>query len=213
MKKFIFGAALVMSLGAVFTSCGGGEKAAVNTDTVISKQLSDSVSLTLGAMTGLDVQAQLGQISDPEQFLKVFQLIIGRDYTPQEFMALNAGAYAVQQIMNLKSQGVDIDRDLFLQEFRKYFSDGDRSGQSRAVINTQAQELGTQLQNIFVRREAMRNGISPDKLQQPQAPATPEPVAEEPQTPAPAVQVTETVSETVTVDSVAELPAQPTNTK
>ena len=145
MKNFFIGIAMLTAASSILSSCGGGENTPVNSDTIISAQLSDSISMAMGAFTGANIRAQNPNITSPDDFIKTYQLIVAGKYTKNQLLALSAALYMAQQIYGMESDGIPINRDILLQEFRKYFQNTDFDSHQMALLYERAQQLSGQV--------------------------------------------------------------------
>lgn len=168
MKKFIFGAIITLMLSAISTSCGSGQQEQVNNDTIVSKQLADSISRTLGAMLGNQLQMQTQGSLNPEEIIQTFQIIAGNEYTPAQMQGFQAAMFAMNNIMNLQSMGVEVNRDLLLQEFRKYLQGNNVSEEQIRAIQINIEKVNSSLQDVLAKRDAMRQGITVLQLKEQQ---------------------------------------------
>ena len=157
MKKFIIGA---LFSGAVFmsvTSCGCGstEECGVNNDTVISPQLVDSISLTLGGFDGARKAQEYGPIENVKDYIAGYQLVVGNKFSEAMINGLYDGIHAVLNIDSGElALGIKINRDLYLQEFRKYIQNG--TSEDLTQIYEQLSNLSNQIEEILAKREEMR---------------------------------------------------------
>lgn len=200
MKKFFIFAAILSSFALATNSCGGGDKTEVNSDTVVSKQLADSVSVSLGAFLGANSQNELTGIGNVDDYIEGFQLVAGHKYSIDKLRGIEKGLMIAKQFANMESQGVEVNRDLFLQQFRRYINNSELNQAEYGVLYNDFQNVMQRVENILQKREMMRNG----KMAVPQAAPTvenAETVTEtEVQTPSETVETTEAVEETEVTD-------------
>lgn len=187
MKNLIIGTALFAGLLVSTTACGGGQKGDVNQDTVISRELTDSMSRSLGAFMGVNLQDQIFTGADVDEFIEGYQMMTAAPLTREKLLGIRAGIYAAEQFMNMSQQGVEVNRDLYLQEFRKYLQKQDLTPEEHKALYDQFQSLINNIENILMKRDQMRmEALAPQTIETPQ----PEPQAIETET------VTEEVIET-----------------
>ncbi len=110
-------AAGLMAFG--FASCGGhGDAVAVDNDTVISKALADSISITQGKYIGgyvlndyMNFAANSSMAFPKEDIVKGVQLVFSGEKSQATIMGMQLGMQMLQEVKQLQAQGIDIDRD------------------------------------------------------------------------------------------------------
>ena len=162
MKKLFIGTFLLIGLAMSSTSCGGEEKQEVNNDTVVSESLTDSLSMALGECYGYFCQQDIGPNRNVEEFIKGLQLVVGHNFTRDELEGIMAGYKISQDIKFREEQGIAINRDLFLQQFRSYIQNRDINPVMGAEIYHKYDMLSERVENILSKREEMRKKQSPD---------------------------------------------------
>lgn len=157
MKKFLIGTTLAAALFLNLTSCGGGQKCEVDNDTIVSQELTDSMSRALGAFMGANLRDEVRYTKNIDEYIEGYQLLAGHKYSYEELMGIRAGLYVAEQFAAMRQQGVEINRDLFLQEFRKYIQALDLDNGEYAVLYKNFQDVLKAVDEILLRREQMRN--------------------------------------------------------
>lgn len=157
MKKLCILAAIAAVLGFSATSCGGGENREVNNDTVVSAELSDSMSVALGAFLGVDCQNETAYIDNLDDYIEGYQMMVGQEFSPEKLMGMRQGLFVAEQFMNYKAEGININRHLFLQQFRNYVQKVDIDQKEYSVLYTNLQNVVSRIENILSKREQMRN--------------------------------------------------------
>lgn len=138
------------------TSCGGGDKKEVNTDTIVSVELADSMSVALGAFMGANAQGEIPNAENIDDYIKGYQLIVGHNFSYEELMGMRAGLYVATQFAGLESQGIELNRDLYLQQFRKYIQKENLSQAELGQLFQNYQSVINSVENILALREQMR---------------------------------------------------------
>ena len=159
-KNLILALAALVTFGASLTSCGGWHSESVNNDTIVSTQLADSLCMSLGAFIGANLQEQMGKIENMDEFIEAYQLIVGHRYTPEQITAMNAAFYSLQQLVSMENAGIKVNRELFLQEFRKYLQNQNLTHEQISALFNKYQQTSAKVSAIIEKREAMRNGVN-----------------------------------------------------
>lgn len=165
MKKFFIGTALIATLALSSTSCGGGDRAEVNNDTVITRELTDSMSRTLGAFMGVNLQDEVRYSDQLTDYIEGYQLIAGNKYSNEKLRGIRAGLFAAEQFANMEMQGVPVNRDLFMQEFRNYLQKMDLDPAEYNQLYNEFQTIMRQIDNILMAREQMRMGVEVPQIE------------------------------------------------
>lgn len=177
-----------MALMMTTTSCGGGKAEEVNKDTVVSQELADSISLAWGAFMGVNLQDEIRHSDKIDDYIEGYQLIVGQKFSHEKLMGMRQGLFQAEQFANLESEGIEINRDLYLQQFRKYLQQFDLPQEEYAMLYKMVQDKSNEIEEILYKREQMRRQAS-----QPEATPT--------ENEAPVEEVeTETVDETIVTE-------------
>lgn len=157
MKKLLLGAFMLATLGVFTTSCGGDKKE-VNNDSLITPALNDSLANALGAYYGADCATNFDNSVNIDEFIKGVQLVVGNDFTPSEMFGI---AYALQNLAPYfeenKEYGIELSRDLFLQQFRKYVQRKDITADEYNLLYNQLAQLSKTYSEIIKKREKQSN--------------------------------------------------------
>ena len=159
MKKLIIGAALIAGMSLASTSCGGGEQKEVNNDTIVTREFTDSLSRALGAFMGANGQNEVRNIANIDDYIKGYQLVAGQKLSYEEIMGMHAGLFAAEQFFNMDNQGVEVNRDLYLQEFRKNIQNKDLTQEEFTKLYNDFQRMINILDQMLLKREQMRAGV------------------------------------------------------
>ena len=164
MKKFVIGASLSIVLMLCSTSCGGGSSVAVDNDTVVSQQLADEFSSTLGAFMGCNRQDEVRYSQNISDYIEGYQLVVGNRFSDEKLLGIRAGLYIADQFQALENEGIEMNRDLFLQEFRKYIQKMDLDAQEYALLYQKFQDVLKSVDEIMEKREQMRNSAPEEEV-------------------------------------------------
>ena len=141
MKKLLYGACAALLMFSAACSKSGDDKTVA-----ASQEVSDSVSAMFGYFTGGSVlndfmrfKAQTQTTQTKEDILKGIQLAFANAETEGEMIGLQIGANLISQIDQMEAQGVKINRNLVLRQFREAFlSDSismDKVYEARGTMN------------------------------------------------------------------------------
>ena len=123
MKKLIYGVcAMALMLSAACSKSGDSQSS-------VSEAKSDSVSAMFGYFTGGSVLSDYQRFAaenstanqSKEDILKGIQLAFANSNTEGEMIGLQIGANLVNQIKQMEDQGVKVNRNLVLRQFREAF--------------------------------------------------------------------------------------------
>lgn len=124
MKKLILGAVALMALASV--SCS--DKNAKTDDNSVGKALSDSVSMYYGKTVGSYVLADYMRFGadnkegrSKEDILKGIRMVIGSKPSEGTLMGLQIGAQLMNELAQIREQGVDIDNETVFRYFKEAF--------------------------------------------------------------------------------------------
>ena len=155
MKKIFIGIALFAGL-TLATSCGGGQRGEVNSDTVLTREFTDSMSMALGAFMGANLQDEVRYTQNVDDYIKGYQLVAGHKFSNEELMGIRAGMFVAENFANLEAQGVEINRDLYMQEFRKYLQDKDLEQAQYAILYKNFQDFIQAVDQMLMKRDQLR---------------------------------------------------------
>lgn len=158
MKKFLLGIAVIAGFATLSTSCGGCNDKCVDNDTIVSKQTCDSLSVALGKFMGINLQDEVRYLPSIDEYIEGYQLIAGHKYTPAKLMGIRAAIRMAEQFTNMEAEGVNVNRDLFMRQFRNYLQDFDMNQVEYALVYKEVQDLYQTIDRILEKREQMRRG-------------------------------------------------------
>ncbi len=158
MKKIVIGALLLAGVATATTSCGNGDATAVNTDSIIPTELLDSVSCSLGAFYGASMQDEVAGLDvDMKEFIEGYQMMVGSNFSNSKLMGMRAGVQTAAQFMLMEQDGIKVDRDRFMQEFRNYIQDPNMDETQFAILYDRINKLQQEVMAIIEKRELMRH--------------------------------------------------------
>lgn len=148
MKKFLFLAMAALLLGTV-TSCNG------NSDS--NNKTNDSLATTLGEYLGTQLKVQIQQAPadqlDKDQFLKGIETALQADTTKQKMSYYSGLMYGLQrvypQIAQLEGQGINVDRKLIINEFKKVFESKDSINFNDPALMQKMQTMEANLMRLM----------------------------------------------------------------
>lgn len=153
MKKFILGACAVVALLASSCSKGADKEEGF----VADKAISDSVCSFVGQSTGGFVLNEYLRLSPEHQsaqtkkdILKGIQMVLANVDNDGMLMGLQIGGQIANQLSRIEAAGVQVDRQLFLREFRKAF---ENDTLDMAAIH----EASNNVQRLMMQVEEQRN--------------------------------------------------------
>lgn len=165
MKKFFLGAMALVAACAMSTSCSGGEQSQVNNDSIVSPELCDSLSIVLGQFTGANLNDDVKGLKNIDEFIEGYQLIAGHEYSAEKLMGMTAAMNAAQQFHMMAMDGVNIDRDTFMREFRKYITQEELSTEEFSKLYATVEQLYRRVGEIIQRRDQMRKQVDAKNVQ------------------------------------------------
>ncbi|MGN1252538.1 MAG: FKBP-type peptidyl-prolyl cis-trans isomerase [Muribaculaceae bacterium] len=125
MKKFIFGAAIALLVGAGTTSCGKDNAAKDAGDSLVSVETSDSISRAFGRYFGIQIRKEMlqyrqqtGESIDSAEFYKGMHSILAPKHSEAYIQGQGAAMNLMNQIMGLEASGVRVNRDALLNALR-----------------------------------------------------------------------------------------------
>lgn len=125
MKNLILGACALLVMGAASCSKYG---AADSADSKVSKATSDSISMYYGKTIGSYVLADYMRFGEDhktdktkEDILKGVQLVLGTKATDGTLMGMQIGVQLLNELNQLKEQGIEIDNMTVFKYFKESF--------------------------------------------------------------------------------------------
>lgn len=167
MKKIIYGACAALVIMASACSKGGdADKSAV------PAQLSDSVTMAYGRTVGGYVLGDYQRFAEnnknqatKEDIVKGIQLAFGNADSEGMMIGLQVGGNILNEIKRFEEQGVKVDRNKLLKNFREVFMadtlDMEQLRESSALLNT----LLAQVERVKSEQEEARAAEAPEAKQ------------------------------------------------
>lgn len=156
MKKLFIMAAVGATLCLTATSCGNGDKADVNNDSIIPAALVDSVSRNYGAFVGADIRREIVNVKNVDEFIEGFQLAAAQDYSADKLQGIYYGVQAGSVLKQMQQQGLQIDRHTFMQQFRNYLQKEDLSTEEYTALYKELQKVMQSVEAVMAKRQKMR---------------------------------------------------------
>lgn len=149
MKKLLLGAcAALMLVGA---SCSKGNDA----NSEIPKKLSDSISMYSGASLGyyvlsdyINYMRQSDSSMSKEDMLKGIQMVFANADSEGTMVGIQIGSQILNQLKRYEDEGVKIDRNIVLKNFRQVFLSDTLIMDNLSDLNVQLNSLMGQVQEI-----------------------------------------------------------------
>lgn len=156
-----------MTLG--LASCGGsGSAATVDNDTIISKNLADSISIAQGNYIGAFVLADYTnfmshnqQTFPKEDIVKGLQIVFGSDKNQATMMGMQIGMQMLQEVRQLEAQGIEIDHEMLISNFKRAFMQDSVNLAANTEAYEQYQALVSRAQTIIMARDKARKAAEP----------------------------------------------------
>jgi FKBP-type peptidyl-prolyl cis-trans isomerase len=150
MKKFFIGACA--ALAVIASSCDKNAQDA--SKSVLSDQLADSISTFYGKTVGNYFlndytrfsEQNTDEVISKEDILKGFQAAFGAADSKGAVMGMRVAAQILDEMNNLQEQGIIVDRNKFIQNFKESFLQDSLSME-------QMQETGSQFQVLMKRAQ------------------------------------------------------------
>jgi FKBP-type peptidyl-prolyl cis-trans isomerase len=169
MKKFLFGMCMLAVVGTTATSCGNGDSADADNDSIVAKATSDSISQYYGMMTGSFIGGEIsyyanqsGEAYNREEFIKGLQAVVGNEKDEAYIAGMASGFRVWQELKEMEKQGVQVNRGEMLKQMRKFIL-ADSVSQEEA--QKYAQEYQKLIQNVQAKaqaREEAKKANSPE---------------------------------------------------
>ncbi len=167
MKKIIYGAcaALILTASACSKS-GDAEK------TAVPAELSDSVSMIYGRTVGGYVLGDYQRFAETNQnettkkdIIKGIQLAFGNADSEGMMIGLQVGGNILNELKRFEEQGIEIDRNVVLQNFREMFLadslDMNKLRETSGLLNS----LLAQVERVKAEQEAAEAAEAPEAKQ------------------------------------------------
>lgn len=155
MKKFLFLAMAALLVGTSMTSCKGGKSKA--------DQVNDSIAELTGNFWGKQLKATFQfmperfQGTDKDQLVKGIIDMVNMDTTQHDMsymQGLQMGMQVYQQLAQLEAQGVNVDRKLFINEFKKVLDSKDTLDMEK--LEKEMQEMNGKMMAMIDRAQTIK---------------------------------------------------------
>ena len=167
MKKFIYGACAAMMVIAASCSKGGDAK-----ETLVPKQLSDSISMCYGGAIGGYVLSDFQRFDETMQndqtkkdILKGVQLAFANADDEGVVMGLQVGGQIIRELKSFEEQGVEVDRNEVLRNFRKVFMADTLDMDALREFGMQMNSLMRRVEDIKAQKAAEEAAQAPEAQQ------------------------------------------------
>lgn len=173
MKKILTAATLAaIALTSLSSCCGKGSSCAdgsCQADTALSKATIDSISMTQGAYIGQAVLSNFPAMAregivNKEDIIKGVQLAFGAGDNRATTLGIQFGLQMLNEIKQLNDMGIDIDRTVMLNNFKKAFLKDSVDQQEAQQTYTVYQGMVNRVQEERKAREEARIAASPEAL-------------------------------------------------
>lgn len=172
MKKSIIALCAVAAVGYSLTSCGKGDKAEGDgADTLVAKEVSDSVLTAYGTMAGSYIGMELGQYAqqtgapyDREEFVKGLEAMLDEDHSEAYLAGMSSGMRVRSDLKNMKEMGVQVDNDLIQQLLKKYIMADSTDNQALQDAQNTYQTMMTSISAKAQERAQERKANSPEAV-------------------------------------------------
>lgn len=167
MKKFIYGACAAMMVMAASCSKGGDAK-----ESLVPQQLSDSVSMCYGSAIGGYVLNDFQRFDSSMQnertkngIVKGIQLAFANADDEAVIMGLQVGGQMLRELKSFEEQGVEVNREEILRNFRKVFMADTLDMSAVREFGMQMNTLMTKVEQIKAEKEAELAAQAPEAIQ------------------------------------------------
>lgn len=168
MKKFIYGACAAMMIMAA--SCSKGDDA--NKESLVSKQLSDSISICYGSAIGGYVLNDFQRFDSTMQnektkkdILKGIQLAFANADDEAVIMGLQVGGQMVRELKSYEEQGIQVNRNEIIANFRKVFMADTIDYDAMREFGMKMNSLMAQVEELKAQKEAELAAEAPEAKQ------------------------------------------------
>lgn len=164
-------AAGLLTLG--LASCGGhGDATVVDNDTIIPKALADSISICQGKYIGgyvlndyMNFTANNSESFTKEDIVKGVQLVFSGDKSQATIMGMQLGMQMLSEVKQLEAQGVDIDREKLISNFKQAFMQDTVNQMANTLAYNDYQILTGRAEEIITARDNARRASAPEAIQ------------------------------------------------
>jgi len=137
-KNIIISAVIAAALSGGFVSCGGGASADKASDTVLSQEVCDSMSMYYGQLMGAFFNNSIADSRtfdtinvDKKEFIKGLQMVLGHEYSEDMISGMMAGIQIRADLNRFKTQGLDLNSKTIMRLIAKGIL-ADSVGQDKA---------------------------------------------------------------------------------
>jgi len=171
MKNFIYGACAAMMIMAASCSKGGDAK-----ESLVPEELSDSVSMCYGSAIGGYVLNDFQRFDSTMQneqtkkdIIKGVQIAFANADDEAVIMGLQVGGQIIRELKSFEEQGVEIDRNEVLRNFRKVFMADTLNMDALHEFGMQMNTLMRRVEDIKAKKEAEKAAQAPEAQQNEEA--------------------------------------------
>ena len=171
MKKSIFALCAAAALGCGLTSCGSGEKSEAAADTLVAKEVSDSVCTAYGTMAGGYIGMELKQYAeqtnepyDREEFVRGLEAFLNEDRSEAYLAGMSSGMRVRSDLKSMQEMGVQVDRELVMQVMKKYILADSVDTKVAQDAQNKYQEMMAEVSKQAHEREQARKANSPEAV-------------------------------------------------
>lgn len=173
MKKLLSAAfAATITVASLSSCCGKGECNATgcDADTAIAKATIDSISMAQGMYIGDAVLSNYPMIEregnvSKEDIIKGIQLVLGANNSRGTTIGMQFGIQMINEMKQLEDMGINVDRSLMLQYFKKAFLQDTINQDEAQRAYAAYQGLVNAVQAQRKAREEARIAASPEAMQ------------------------------------------------
>lgn len=166
------GAALV---AVAMTACGKGDKAAADgSDTLVAKEISDSIMHYYGLQTAAYMAQQVAYYNqsvpdsariNKDDFIKGLLSVVGDDRNNSYMAGVNMGLRMYQDIEQMREQGVQINRDKLSEAVKEVFAADSVTDEQAQEYVQKYREMIEKVQQAAADRADARAAASPAAIQ------------------------------------------------
>lgn len=172
MKKLFSATCLaILSVAALSSCCGKGEcgDSCCAEDTTVAKALLDSISIAQGTYIGDAVLSNFPQMAkssdiNKEDMIKGIQLVLGAKDNKSTQIGMQFGLQMINEMKQLEELGINVDRHLMLQYFKKAFLQDSIDQEDAQHAYGVYQRLVNDVQAQIKAREEARIAASPEAV-------------------------------------------------
>ena len=167
MKKLMFGASVALMLAA--SSCS---KCCEVVDNYVDKQVSDSISICYGQLTGGYVLVDYTNFEDESKSQKMkedvvngLRMVVSASESKGELIGMQIGVRMMQEMRQLEEQGMKFDKNLMLKNFIEVFMGDSIDSAALSQANTAMTALIERVQEANKAAEEAKAAQAPEAQQ------------------------------------------------